>query len=318
MTTTGPCLALRIIRDSFFFVTALVLAVGGATTAALAQGVPVINETEELDFNRPQAWAMKYFGSVSMFTPLGAPVVREAGSVDIALEVTQVPHLSADERRVGFDGQKEEDLNRLPVFVRPRLAVGLPHRFAIEIGYVPPIEVEGIEPNLFSLAVDRVLYVGEHWSFGARLHGQVGDVSGDLTCSEEDASFPIGSPENLYGCRAPSEDEATLDHFGLRLGAGYQVKNARGPTFTFGAGALHHDLEFQVDAFTFGVHDRSLLLADGNTWALDAGLSIPAGDRTQFGLEALWSRLDVVRPPKTEEQNDDLLHIKALVRYRVK
>ena len=134
-------------------------------SAARAQDdIPVIDETDELDFDDPQSWAMQYFGSVALFTPLGAPVVREAGSVDLALEVTQVPHLSADERRVGFGGFKEEDLNRLPVFVRPRVAVGLPHRFAIEVGYVPPIEVDGIEPNLLSLAVDHAFYVGQHWS----------------------------------------------------------------------------------------------------------------------------------------------------------
>jgi hypothetical protein len=260
---------------------------------------------------------MQYFGSVSMLTPLGAPVVREPGSVDLALEVTQVPHLSADERRVGFDGAKEEDLNRLPVLVRPRIAVGLPHRFAIELGYVPPIEVDGIEPNFFSLAFDHVFYVGPHWSFGGRLHGQLGEVKGDLTCSEEDASFPIGSPDNLYGCRAPSNDEATLDHVGLRLGWGYQVRDSRGPTFTFGAGGLYHDLEFQVDAFTYSVHDRSLLLADGYTYALDVGMAIPLAERANFAFEVLWSPLDVVRPPKTEAQTDELLHVKALVRYRV-
>ena len=62
-------------------------------------------------------------------------------TLDLALEVTQVPHLSTRERTVGFGGFKAEDLNRLPVLVRPRLTIGLPRRFAIELGYVPPIEI---------------------------------------------------------------------------------------------------------------------------------------------------------------------------------
>jgi hypothetical protein len=290
----------------------------GTSPAARAQDeIPVIDETEELDFDDPQSWALQYFGSVAMFTPLGAPVVREPGAVDLALEVSQVPQLSDDERRVGFGGFKEEDLNRLPVFIRPRVSIGLPHRFAIELGYVPPIEVDGIEPHFVSLAFDHVFYVGRHWSFSGRLHGQLGEAKGDLTCSEEDASFPIGSPDNLYGCRAPSNDEATLDHIGLRLGWGYQLRDSGGPTFTFGAGGLYHDLEFQVDAFTFGVHDRSLLLADGYTYALDAGMAIPLAERANLAFEVLWSPLDVVRPPKTTTQTDELLHLKALVRYRV-
>jgi len=292
---------------------------GFGPRAALAQDdIQVIDEVEHLDFDRPQAWAMKYFGTVSLFTPLGAPMVREPGSIDIALEATQVPHLSADERRVGFDGVKEEDLNRLPVLARPRLLIGLPHRFAIELGYVPPIEVDGIEPELFSLAIDRVLFVGPRWSMSARLHGQIGTIEGDLTCSEEDASHPVGSPENLYGCQAPSNDEASLDHIALHLGAGYQVGGSGGPTFLFGGDVIHHDLEFQVDALTYSVRDRSLLLASGTTWALEAGLAIPAGQRTEIGFEVLWSPLEVVRPPSTSSQTDELLHLKAAVRYRVK
>jgi hypothetical protein len=298
---------------------ALALTLGALTPAARAQDdIPVIDETDELHFDDPQSWAMQYFGSVALFTALGAPVVRDPGSVDLALEVTQVPHLSADERRVGFGGFKEEDLNRLPVFVRPRVLVGLPHRFALEIGYVPPIEVDGIEPNLLSLAVDHAFYVGQHWSFGARLLGMIGEVEGDLVCSEADASSPPGSADNIYGCQAPSNDEAALDHLALRLGAGYQISGAGGPTLTFGAGAIRHDLEFQVDAFTYSVHDRSLLVAEGTTWELDAGIAIPLAERTQLGFEVLWSTLDVVRPPKTAEQTDELLHVKGLLRYRVR
>jgi hypothetical protein len=293
------------------------LAWSTASAVRAQDQIPVLDVTEDLDFDDPQSWALQYFGSVSMLTPLGAPVVRESGTVELGLEVSQIPQLSNEEKRVGFGGVKEEDLNRLPVLVRPRLLVGLPHRFAIELGYVPPIEVDGIEPHILSLALDHAFYVGRHWSFGGRLHGQLGEVEGDLTCSEEDASHPIGSPGNLYGCRAPSNDEATLDHVGLRLGAGYQLRDSGGPTFTFGAGGLRHDLEFQVDAFTFGVHDLTLLLADGYTWALDAGMAIPLASRANLGFEVLWSPLDVVRPPKTEAQNDELLHLKAILRYRV-
>ena len=55
------------------------LALGAVTPAALAQDdIPVIDETDELDFDDPQSWAMQYFGSVALFTPLGAPVVRDA------------------------------------------------------------------------------------------------------------------------------------------------------------------------------------------------------------------------------------------------
>ena len=43
----------------------------GATPAAQAQGV--IDVTEELDFDRPESWAMKYFASLSLLTGMGVP-----------------------------------------------------------------------------------------------------------------------------------------------------------------------------------------------------------------------------------------------------
>ena len=86
---------------------------------------PVVGGTETIDFDRPEAWAMKWFASVTLFTSLGPPATREAGSVDLAFELDWIPTLSEDQRRVGFNGTKVEDINRLPVLPRPRVAVGL-------------------------------------------------------------------------------------------------------------------------------------------------------------------------------------------------
>jgi hypothetical protein len=306
-------------RQSWTVLVGLAVLGAAGPPVARAQDDPVIVDfVEDVDFDRPEAWAMKYFGSVSQLTPLEPPRARDPWSVDLALEVTQVPHLSAADRTVGFNGVKEEDLNRLPVFVRPRVTLGLPHRFAVELGYVPPLRVDGVEPNLLSLAIERELHAGERWSLGARLHGQRGEVEGDLTCSDQDASFEPGTPENRFGCLAASDDRSTLDHLGLHLGAGYQLGGARGSTLLFGAGVLHHDLEFEVDALTYDIHDRTRLRADGTTWALDAGISVEAAERAEVGVEVLWSPLEVVRPPRETAENDDLLHVKALLRYRVR
>jgi hypothetical protein len=179
------------------------------------------------------------------------------------------------------------------------------------------VRVDGVEPDLLSIAFEHELWAAARWSLGARLYGQTGDVEGDLTCSAQDASFPPGSDENRFGCRAPSDDEATLDHVGLHLGAGYRLEGARGSTLLFGAAVTRHDLEFATDAFTYDVHDLTRLRSEGNTWALDAGISIPAAERAQVGLEVLWSPLEVVRPPSISAENDDLLHVKAVLRYRV-
>ena len=83
----------------------------------------------------PEAWAMKYFNSVSLLTGLGPPRVREPWSFEIGLELDTIPRLDEDQRRVGFGGAKVEDLNRLPAFFRPRLTIGLPAKWSLDVAY---------------------------------------------------------------------------------------------------------------------------------------------------------------------------------------
>ena len=62
---------------------------------------------------------------MSLLTGLGPPTARELWSFEIGLELDTIPHLDEDQRRIGFGGAKAEDLNRLRVFFRPRLTIGL-------------------------------------------------------------------------------------------------------------------------------------------------------------------------------------------------
>jgi hypothetical protein len=74
------------------------------------------------------------------------------------------------------------------------------------------------------------------------------------------------------------------------------------------------DMEFQVDAQTFGFHDRSLLLADGWTWSINGGTSWRLGGRTSLAVELFYSPLSVVRPPSTSSENDPLLNLRTMLR----
>ena len=42
---------------------------------------------EDLDSDRPEAWAMNYFSSVSLLAGLGTPYSREPGSVEVGFEI---------------------------------------------------------------------------------------------------------------------------------------------------------------------------------------------------------------------------------------
>src|SRR5262249_16444323 len=101
----------------------------------------VYPSSEHLDSDRPEAWAMNYFTSFSLLSAFGAPHSREFGSVELGFELDWIPQLSKSQRRVGFNGIKEEDLNQAPIFARPRLTVGLPWNVALTLSYLPPIEV---------------------------------------------------------------------------------------------------------------------------------------------------------------------------------
>ena len=287
----------------------------GILLVAIAVSGPVsaqvIDDVEVLDWDRPEAWAMKYFNSVSILTGLGPPTAREPWTFSVGLELDTIPRLSEDQRRIGFGGAKVEDINRLPAIFRPRVTVGLPAKISLDVAWVPPVEVRGVESNLLAIALERPFYSAGPWTLGVRIYGQLGKVSGDFTCSEDDASFPPGPPDNIYGCEAPSEDELTLNYLGAAFTGGYRLKKT---DFHWGVAANYMDMEFQVNALTYGFHDQSLLVTDGWTWSVNGGASWRLGGRTSLAVELFYSPLSVIRPPSTSQENDFLLNLRTMLR----
>ncbi len=283
-----------------------------------AAGQDTIEVVQDLDFDEPEAWAMKLFTSASLMTSLGPVEKRPAGELVLGFEAIVIPHLDQEQRTVGFGGRKEEELNRLPLWGRLRLDWGLGRGYSLSFGATPPLEVDGVEAGLLSLAVEKHLVERGRWRLGARAYGQTGSVKGDLTCAGGGAeSFPPGSPENLFGCEEPSSDEVTMDYLGLELVAGYRFAGRRNAALHFGVAWSFLDMEFQVDALTFGVRDRTLLRADGDTVSWTAGLSWDLGRRGRVGAELFYSALDVTRLGQSQE-NDPLLNVRAIYRLKVR
>lgn len=289
-----------------------------AAIAILAAAAPgstqVIDDVDHLDRDRPEAWAMTYFNSVSLLTGLGAPEARPAWSFELGLELDTIPQLNEDQRRIGFGGTKVEDLNRLPVFFRPRLTIGMPAQLSLDVSWVPPVELRGVTSNLFALGLERPFYRAGPLVLGGRLYGQIGRIEGDFTCTEEEASHPPGSPDNIWGCEAPSNDELTLNHVGIAFTGGYRLGRT---TFHWGLAANYMDMEFQVDALTDGLLDRTLLLADGWTWSVNGGASWRLGRSLSLAAELFYSPLEVTRPPSTSSENDPLFNLRTMLRIRL-
>jgi hypothetical protein len=249
---------------------------------------------------------------VTTFVGLSAPRERPPGAVEFGLEVGWVPYLSEDQRRVGFDGTTIQDLNKTPFYARPRLLVGLPAGFAVEVGWLPPVRLNGGEANLFNAAIEKTFVDTAGGSLGLRAYGQIGHAMGDFTCSEENVAQPPGSPGNPQACSQRSTDTATLNDAGAALAGGVKLGRA---ALHGAVGATYNDLQFQVGAYTNGAADNTLLATHGWTGWVAAGADIPVGEHFSISVAAFYSPLQVKRPPATESVNDPLFNVRAMIRW---
>ena len=274
--------------------------------------------TEELDATRTEAWAMRWFAAVATPTMFGAADATEPWSFDLALEGGSIPSLSEDERRVGFNGTKVEDLNGTPLFGRPVVRMGLPADFTLSAGWVPPIDFDGVEPNLLSFALARPLWTGERGRLGAQVFYLDGKIEGDISCpqTEVDAGDdPVGNP---FGCEEASNDTMSITSWGLELGYAWQAT----PAVDFFVTGLWQQLdsEFQVRALYAGFLDRNRLVYEGDDYAWTAGVGWQATEKLRLAGELFYSPLDVIRDPTGQgpSENDALLNLRLVGTYRLR
>jgi len=299
-----------VLAAAFFASSLVVLATPGRAQSF------VINDHEDLDFDRPEAWAMAWFAAVAFPTALGTETLPP-GAVELSLEGGWVPSLSEEQRSVGFLGNKPEDINRTSVFGRPRVAVGLPGRLTATLSWAPPADVDGVEPDVLSLSLARPLWEGERGRVAARLFGQRGELRGDLTCPR-DISGIANFQVNPYGCEQPSRDEMRLRVVGAELQAGTTLGGARAVSPYVAIAMSRLDAEFQVDARRNGFLDRTLLVTDGTFWSGTLGVSVDAGRRARLSGELVYTPLDVVGRAGKGKETDGLLNARVLLGYRVR
>jgi hypothetical protein len=259
---------------------------------------------------------MNYFTSVSLLSGFGAPTSRTFGSVALGFELDWLPQLGKSERRVGFRGAKEEDLNKAPIFARPRFTIGLPWNIGLTLSYIPPIRIFGVIPHLFAAGLERPFYERHPWTLGVRIYGQVGQIEGAFTCPSHAASAPPGSPKNLYGCERKSRDTASQHYGGVELSGAYRIEALNGltPYLTIAGNFL--DTKFQVKARTFGFSDRRRLKSDTLTFSASGGVVYPLDDHWSLSLGLFYTPLWVKRPPDNDRENDALFNARALLTYR--
>jgi hypothetical protein len=306
LSTSGPSRTGKGVTHAVVFGLCLL----GANTAHAQQ---TIRDVVPLAFDRPESWAMKYFTELSLPTSMGPPERLGGGTVEVGLEGAFVPQLSDDERRVGFNGTKLEDVNRTRLLGRFRATVGLTASTSLELAYVPPVTVSGATPHILGVAIGRPFALSPDWQLGLRLFGQLGTMKGDITCGANEAAAGPDLVRNPYLCEAPSTDELKQKLVGVEVSAGY----GRGRWRPYiGVSVSYLDLQFQVNALYAGLIDHTLQTTNGETVSLTGGLGVTPFAHWRLAGELFYSPLSVVRPPKVSSQNDGLRNGRVLVSYR--
>lgn len=277
----------------------------------------VLAPVEHLDFDRPEAWAMKYFTSVTLLNGLRMPDPSPPGTIVAGLEFGLVPRLSTDQQRVGFFGATPDDLNKAPVMIRPQVAFTLPSDFTLTVAGVPPIHAFGETAKILAAAVERPFYQRAEWVIGWRAAGQIGSVTSAFTCSSAMVALGLDVPGNPQGCLAPSSDVASLRYVGAGIEGGRRLSGSRlEPHASLGLNYM--DGTFQVNAHTQEYVDRTRLTARGLTFAAAAGLGYAINDRLSASGDLFYTPLMVQRSPNVGRTLDGLFNARVLLTYRVR
>jgi hypothetical protein len=276
----------------------------------------VVAPVESLSFDRPEAWAMKYFASASLLEGLQSPEKLPSGSVRVGVEIGWLPRLSTAQERVGFFGTSPDDLNKAPVFGRPRVTVSLPRAFSLTVAGTPPVRAFGITPKLIAGALQRPVLDRGGWVVGWRAAGQSGTVTGAFTCWADLVARGPDSPDNPEGCVAESSDTVTLRYVGGAIDAARRVTGSRWVPQA-SAGVTYVDSVFQVNAPTKGFLDRTRLESRGAAFSASLGLTYAMTGRLAIGGEVFYSPLTVQRGIGAPRTIDGLLNARALLTYRV-
>lgn len=223
------------------FVVAVIMLCASAQNAG-AQVCRVAEGTNE-------AKLLAFYTAPVAFSMATGPRVTRTGYVRVGAELEYVPKPDPSLEQTGACfSQKSEETSLSPVFGRPRITIGIPFGFTIELAYLPPVTIARATPNLFSFAVAHA----SHFALGPaggttvmlRGHGTYGTVKGPITCPS--GSLQQTTPTSpCYGTE-PSDDTFRPNMFGGEIAVGISP-TSRGISIYAGAGANRMDPTFRVN-----------------------------------------------------------------------
>ncbi len=293
----------------------VVACVAAAVVLTTAPAQAQLSGRSDLAFDSPESWGMKFGTTLAMFTGFGAPAAVEKGSLELGLEVALVPQVSDEQRRIGFNGTKLEDMNKSRFFARLRARLGIGGDWGATVGVVPPVELGGAKPLMGSVSVGGPIVTTEATRIGVRAYGHLGRIDGDITCDAETVAAGVDPVRNEAMCEAVSDDRLTQRFAGAEVSAAFPQGDWEPHV---GVAVNYLDTSFQVDARFNNITSTELLETNGFTFSATAGVSLTVSEAIRIAAEAFYSPLSVVRPPSTESGSDGLFNVRAMVSYQVR
>lgn len=295
--------------------TGLTTIVIGSAVAQTSGSIP----NERIGFDRPEAWALKRFDAATLpstMLPVVPVELRNPGALSVGITTDWLPMLDAGQETVGFDGTKQEDLNKAPAVIRPIIGVQLPWSFRAFAIAPPPVTTFGIKPRLFAFGLERPLLDAKQWTLDWQGYGQVGSVKGAFTCPQSALAFPPGSPENPTDCVALSSDIASLHYAGTQFQVSHPLPHLLKLIPHASVAGTFDDVAFLTHApITFGL-SQTRQWARGGMFSTSGGASYLFNQRIAFTVDVFYAPLEVSRTQGAPVTNDGLFNVRALLSYQ--
>jgi len=251
-----------------------------------ALGVPgAARAAVPLDDDSNEAQLMGYYAAALSFTPLGAPAGRW---IEAAIDVTYLPPLSEEDRQTTFAGAKIENTNFTSVIPRPRIRWRPGKAWLLEAGYVPPIEMFGVKPQMLGVAAAwRFAAPTDRPAWWLRAHYMRADIEGPITCSEE----AVEDVDNrLCFAGQVSDDRFRPEAYGLDVLVSGPRLWRGGPAWYAMAGYRHERLQFDTYFVnSFNRLDDQVLIARLDRGSIGGGVSWDAWRGLRLNAEAYYA-----------------------------
>jgi hypothetical protein len=253
----------------------------------LASAAPVAAsaQTCEPPHSSNESKLMAHYMVPIAFDAGAAPGIMPVGAIGLSLEGAYIPPLDAAARTPTTckPGQGPLNTNLQTWLLRPRLYLSASAGFFLELGWIPPIPINGVQSDVFSIAGGRNVISGKNTMMRIRGFYSFGSVKGPFTCSTADTQDPTNT--TCYGGQE-SKDSFHPKELGFELSLAFAMASRKLLPY-FSAGLGFPRPRFNVNyTDSLGITDQTEIKENFTVFTLAGGLTWRPSQRFQMSAEA--------------------------------